>query len=195
MSTNPASTDPTKKFQEYPALTSTMKDEHGNFHTLRAWSPRPDDPARDADDLRASFTLNAPDGERERHSLDLKAKVHEGRKYFSGKIEREGQSTLLVRIVGVDGKDGRFAAMRVAEFGRDDQGQSEFIAIKGQGGIVRMNPALAELAKVKDPYEVAVIEQQLDVKVHALAPKEKEIDLAPPAPALNTQAQDTGLGM
>jgi hypothetical protein len=193
MSTNPASTETTKKFQEYPALTSTMKDEHGNFHTLRAWSPRPDDPARDADDLRASFALSSPDGTRERHSFDLKAKAHEGRRYFSGKIEREGQATLLVRIVGVDGKDGRFAAMRVAEFAKDAQGQSEFIPITGQGGIVRMNEAMADLARVKDPYEVAVIEHQLDVKVHALAPKEKEANLTPPTPAINSPDIELGI--
>lgn len=194
MSTNPVSTDSEKKFQEYPALISTMKDDKGNFHTLRAWSPRPDDPAREAGDLRASYAISGPGGAKERHSVDLKAREHEGRKYFSGKIERDGQQALLVRIVGVDGKDGRFAAMRIAEYGKDAQGKGEFIPIKGQGGIVRMNEPMVELAKVKDTYEVTTLSKHLDVKVPALAPKEKEHLAERAAPEAKAPAQDVDMG-
>jgi hypothetical protein len=180
-----------KPFQEYPALTATMKDDEGRFHTLRAWAPRPDDPARDVGDLRGSLVINGPDESRERHSLDLKAREHEGNKYFSGKIEREGAPALLVRIVGVDGKEGRFASMRLAEFGRDAEGKTDFIPVKGQGGIVRMNEPMAELDRVKDTYEVSVMQRQLDVRPEALAPKLKEhaIDVARPGPTV----QDMGM--
>ncbi|MGA7178234.1 MAG: hypothetical protein WBX11_01415 [Thiobacillaceae bacterium] len=174
MNPHPIPTEAGKPFQEYPALTATMKDDEGKFHTLRAWAPRPDDPARDAGDLRGSLVINGPDESRERHSLDLKAREHDGNRYFSGKIEREGAPALLVRIVGVDGKEGRFASIRVAEFGRDAEGKTDFIPVKGQGGIVRMNEPMAELDRVKDTYEVSAMQRQLDVRPDALAPKVKE---------------------
>ena len=192
MNTRPIPTDVSKPFQEYPALTATMKDETGSFYTLRAWSPRPDDPAREAGDLRGSLSINGPGEVRERHSVDLKAREQDGHKYFSGKIEQENGPALLVRIVGVDGKEGRFASLCLSEFGRDAQGKPDLYPIKGQGGILRMNEPMAELDKVKDTYEVAAVEKQLDVKPDALAPKLKEhaIEAARPGPV----AQEMGMG-
>ncbi|MGO9446217.1 MAG: hypothetical protein ACLPXB_15785 [Thiobacillaceae bacterium] len=191
MNTQSIPTDTSKPFQEYPALTATMKDETGNFYTLRAWSPRPDDPAREAGDLRASLSINGPGEARERHSVDLKAREQDGYKYFSGKIERGDAPAVLVRIVGVDGKDGRFASLRLSEFGKDAQGKSDLYPIKGQGGILRMNEPMAALDKIKDTYEVAAFEKQLDVKVDALAPKLKDHSIE--ATRLGPVAQEMGM--
>jgi hypothetical protein len=162
-----------KPFKEYPALISSLKDEQGNFYNLRAWSPRLDDPAREAGDLRASISVHDGNSSaKTHHALDLKAKAHEGQKYFSGIIERGEHPALLVRIVSVNGKEGRYAAMRIAALGQDAQGESEFIPIKGQGGTLCMNDPLMALSRVKDTYEVAAIEKHLDVMAQALAPKE-----------------------
>ena len=169
-----STSEPGKSFKEYPALVSSLKDERGHFYNLRAWSPRLDDPAREVGDLRASLSVH--DGKssaKTHHALDLMAKIHEGQKYFSGVIDRGDHPALLVRIVGINGKEGRYAAMRIAALGQDTQGESEFIPIRGQGGTLRMNDQLMALSRVKDTYEVAAIEKHLDVMVQALAPKER----------------------
>ncbi len=184
-----------KPFKEYPALVSTLKDERGHFYNLRAWSPRLDDPARESGDLRASISVHdGKPGTKTHHALDLKAKTHEGQKYFSGVIDRGDHPALLVRIVSVNGKEGRYAAMRVAVLGKDAQGESEFISIKGLGGTLRMNDPLIALSRVKDTYEVAAIERHLDVMAQALSPKEMAHQFKAAHP-MQSMTQEAGLGL
>jgi hypothetical protein len=162
---------PEKTFHEYPAAQGTIKDEQGTYHSARLWAPAQKDALREAGGLKGKFEIQNPEtGAREKYDFEMKPKEHNGQKYLSGVVDREGKDPLVVRVVGIDGPHGRFAALRMAEMHRDGE-QAQFQDIRGQGGIVRMNEAMTHKFTEKEGqlYETDRFRETLGVEPSALA--------------------------
>lgn len=168
---NKEAAPPEKTFHEYPAAQGTIKDEHGTYHSARLWAPAQKDALREAGGLKGKFEIQNPEtGVREKYDFEMKPKEHNGQKYLSGVVDREGKDPLVVRVVGIDGPHGRFAALRMAEMHRDGE-QAQFQDIRGQGGIVRMNEAMTHKFTEKEGqiYETDRFRETLGVEPSALA--------------------------
>lgn len=161
-----------KTFQEYPAAQGTIKDEQGTYHSVRLWAPAQKDALRQVEGLKGKFEIQHPEtGLREKYDFEMKPKEHKGQKYLTGVVERsEGNDPLVVRMVGIDGPHGRFAALRMAEMHREGD-QAQFRDIRGQGGVVRMNEAMTHkfIEKEGQLYETNKIRETLGVEPSALA--------------------------
>ncbi|MGC9217519.1 hypothetical protein [Acidithiobacillus sp.] len=164
------------EFKELPHAGATIKGNDEKYYNVSMHAPRKDDPLREAGGLRGSLSIQDPQTKaREKHAVDLKPREGaNGEKYLSGVIDRgEDQKPILVRVVGVDGRDGRFGVVRLSEMDKGPDGKTTFQAIEGHGGIVRMNQPLADLAKSKEPYELEVMHKQIGVEKEAMEPKQK----------------------
>lgn len=161
-----------KTFHEYPAAQGTIKDEQGTYHRARLWAPAQKDALREEGGLKGKFEIQNPEtGVREKYDFEMKPKEHNGQKYLSGVVNRgEGRDPLVVRVVGIDGPHGRFAALRMAEMHRDGE-QAQFQDVRGQGGIVRMNEAMTHKFTEKEGqlYETERFRETLGVEPSALA--------------------------
>ena len=163
-----------KKFREYPSATGTIKDEQGTYHRARVWAPPQKDPLREHEGLKGTLEINNPEtGHREKHEVEFKPKEHNGQHYLSGVVERgKDQNPVLVRIVGVDGPHGRFAAVRMAEMHKEGD-KTQFQEIKGQGGVLRMNEAMEKKFLEKGQlYETDLLQEKLGVPATAIGSKD-----------------------
>lgn len=164
-----------RKFVEYPGVLGTMKSEQGDFYRVRGWAPTEKESLREAGGLKGTLEINNPDtGQRQKYPMELRAREHQGQHYFSAKVDRgPEQNPILVRLVGVDGPNGRFGAVRLAEM--EQQGdRTQFQDVRGQGGILRMNEAMTQkiLDKEGNLYEPERIQEVLGVSAAALAPSQ-----------------------
>ncbi len=163
-----------KQFREYPGAAATIKDEQGTYHRVRIWAPPQTDHLREQQGLKGTLEINNPEtGHREKQEVEFKPKEHNGQHYLSGVVDRgKDQNSILVRIVGVDGPYGRFAAVRMAEMHKEGD-KTQFQEIKGQGGILRMNETMEKKFLEKGQlYETDLLNEKLGVQPVAIGSRD-----------------------